>query len=43
MLLFVKPSDQSSVKNVLGELVHVPFNFESSGTKVVLYGPDGLE
>jgi D-glycero-alpha-D-manno-heptose-7-phosphate kinase len=43
MLLFVKPCDQPLVRKALKDLVNVPFNFESSGTKVVLYRPDGLE
>jgi D-glycero-alpha-D-manno-heptose-7-phosphate kinase len=42
LLLFVKPELQAKVKASLGALVHVPFRFESSGTRVVLYQPNGL-
>lgn len=42
MLLFVKPEFQSKVKNHLSRLTHVPFEFESSGSRVVLYQPNGL-
>lgn len=42
LLLFVRPQDQEKVRNKLKELVHVPFKFENSGSKVVLYQPNGL-
>lgn len=42
ILLFVRPELQARVKASLGTLVHVPFRFESSGTRVVLYQPNGL-
>lgn len=42
MLLFVKPELQSKVRNSLSSLTHVPFEFENSGSRVVLYQPNGL-
>lgn len=42
LVLFVKPELQSKVKDALKNLIHVPFAFEDSGSRVVLYQPDGL-
>lgn len=42
MLLFAKPERQPEVRARLGRLIHVPFKFEDSGSKVVLYHPSGL-
>jgi len=42
LLFFVKPQDQKKVKNVLNKLTHVPFSFENTGSKVVLYQPNGF-
>lgn len=42
LLLFVKPSLQSQVRERLKHLIHVPFAFEDSGSRVVLYQPNGL-
>lgn len=42
LLLFVQPEHQARVRERLHELVHVPFKFESSGSRVVLYQPNGL-
>jgi len=42
MLLFVRPENQAAVRERLKSLVLVPFKFESSGSKVVLYQPNGL-
>jgi D-glycero-alpha-D-manno-heptose-7-phosphate kinase len=42
MLLFVPPELQSKVRSRLAKLVHVPFEFESDGSRVVLYQPNGL-
>lgn len=39
MLLFVEPEKQAAVKAALGELVHVPFQFESTGSGIVYYKP----
>ena len=42
LLLFVKPEKQPQVREQLKHLVHVPFEFEVSGSRVVLYQPNGL-
>lgn len=42
LLLFVKPDLQSRVRERLRQLIHVPFEFEDSGSRVVLYQPNGL-
>lgn len=42
LLLFVSPEAQARVKRDLSHLVQVPFDFETSGSRVVLYQPDGL-
>ena len=42
LLLFVKPELQSKVRERLNGLIHVPFEFEDSGSRIVLYQPNGL-
>lgn len=42
LLLFVKPELQAKVRARLKDLIHVPFQFEDTGSRVVLYQPDGL-
>ncbi len=42
MLLFAKPSKQARIRKRLNKLVHVPFDFDNSGSRVVLYQPNGL-
>jgi D-glycero-alpha-D-manno-heptose-7-phosphate kinase len=38
ILFFVRPEDQSKVKEALG-LLHVPFQFDYSGSEVIYYNP----
>jgi D-glycero-alpha-D-manno-heptose-7-phosphate kinase len=42
LLLFVRPKLQARVKERLKHLVHVPFGFENSGSRVIVYQPDEL-
>lgn len=42
LLLFVRPEYQTLVSERLHKLVQVPFKFENSGSRVVLYQPNGL-
>lgn len=42
LLLFVKPALQAKVRERLKHLIHVPFRFENTGSRVVLYQPNGL-
>ena len=42
ILLFVKPELQAQLRVRLHDLTYVPFRFESSGSRIVLYQPNGL-
>lgn len=42
MLLFARPKAQAAIRARLGSFVHVPFRFESAGSRVALYQPEGL-
>lgn len=42
MLLFVPPEKQARVRESLSKLIHVPIRFEKTGSRVVLYQPNGL-
>ena len=40
MLLFARPEDHPAIKERLKSLLHVPFQFETHGSQIVLYDPD---
>ncbi len=42
LLIFAKPDRHAAIRESLKKLFHVPFNFEDSGSRVVLYQPNGL-
>ena len=42
ILFFVEPSCQQKVREALKNLIEVPFSFDTSGSRIVLYQPDGL-
>lgn len=42
MVLVVPPEKQAAVRQRLGKFVHVPFDFEMSGSRIVVYQPNGL-
>jgi D-glycero-alpha-D-manno-heptose-7-phosphate kinase len=42
LLLFVKPERQNEVKKALNSFVHVPFRFETAGSQIALYQPEGF-
>ena len=42
MLLFARPEHHEAIRGRLKNLIHVPFSFEESGSRVVLYQPNGL-
>jgi len=42
MLLFAKPEKHAAIREALKALVHVSFNFDDSGSRVVMYQPNGL-
>lgn len=43
MLLFARPEDQPNIKKKLEKLLHVPFNFENEGSRIIFYQPDYFE
>ena len=42
LLLFAKPECHEAIRARLNTLIFVPFDFENSGSRVVLYQPNGL-
>lgn len=42
LLLFADPDAQPRIRERLKGLIHVPFEFDDSGSRVVLYQPNGL-
>jgi D-glycero-alpha-D-manno-heptose-7-phosphate kinase len=42
LLIFARPERHAAIRNRLSKLIHVPFDFEDSGSRVVLYQPNGL-
>ena len=42
VLFFVKPEHQEKLKTALSNFTYVPFKFENTGSKVVVYQPDGF-
>jgi len=42
LLMFARPEDHCKIKEALKHLIHVNFNYDDSGSKVVLYQPNGL-
>ena len=40
MLFFVEPEKREAVKASLGNLLHVPFQFESAGSQIIFYEPN---
>lgn len=42
VLLFVRPGQRERVREALRDLISVPFKFEMSGCRIVLYQPDGF-
>jgi D-glycero-alpha-D-manno-heptose-7-phosphate kinase len=39
MLLFVRPEHRARVRERLGQLIHVPFSFDFSGSRIIFYEP----
>jgi D-glycero-alpha-D-manno-heptose-7-phosphate kinase len=42
MVIFAKPEDQPRVRERLKRLLMVPFEFETSGSQIIVYQPNGL-
>jgi D-glycero-alpha-D-manno-heptose-7-phosphate kinase len=43
LLLFVRPEARATVARALNGLLRVPVQFESSGSRIIFYEPDGYE
>lgn len=43
MLFYVEPDRRQAVKESLKNMLHVSFDFDMSGSKIVVFEPDGLE
>jgi D-glycero-alpha-D-manno-heptose-7-phosphate kinase len=41
LLLFVHPENRPRIRAALPKLIDVPFRFDTSGSRIVLYQPDG--
>jgi len=41
-LIFAKPERHAAIRDRLNKLIHVPFDFDDSGSRVVLYQPNGF-
>jgi D-glycero-alpha-D-manno-heptose-7-phosphate kinase len=41
MLVFARPEQQAAIRAALKDLIQVPFKFDMSGSRIVLYQPDG--
>ena len=39
MLLFVPPEKQANVRAIINDLIFVPFEFDDSGSRIMLYQP----
>ena len=42
ILFFVKPEDQSKLRQALGHLLHVPFRFDTTGSQIVYYSESSV-
>ena len=42
LLFYVEKDKQDHVKKAMNKLLHVPFEFESGGTKVIYYDPESF-
>lgn len=42
MVIFARPEDQSRIAERLRGLLRVPFDFENSGSQIIVYQPEGL-
>lgn len=42
LLLFARPENHAAIRDRLRQLIHVPFDFDDSGSRVVLYQPNGF-
>ena len=43
MLFIVKPEDRARVRERLKDLIHVSFEFDTSGSRIIVFEPEGRE
>ena len=43
MVFYVEAQNQEKVKNALNDYLHIPFNFDFDGSKIVVYEPNYQE
>ena len=43
LVFYVEPEKKAAVKEAMNDLLHVPFQFEDSGTRVIHYSPEMFE
>ncbi len=43
IIFYVQPEKQAAVKSAMNHLLHIPFKFEDSGTRVIYYSPEAYE
>ena len=43
IIFYVETHNQNKVKEILRDLMHVPFKFDNKGSDIVLYQPEGFE
>lgn len=43
LVFYVQPEKQEAVREVMKELLYIPFQFENSGTRVIHYSPEEFE
>ena len=43
LVFYVQPEKQEAVNRAMSDLLHIPFNFEDGGTRVIHYSPEEYE
>lgn len=43
LVFYVQPEKQETVKNAMSSLMHIPFEFENGGTRVIHFTPEAYE
>lgn len=43
LLFYVRPEGREALCQAMGNLMHIPFEFETEGTKVIYYAPESFE
>ena len=43
LVFYVQPDKQGAVKNAMSNLMHIPFEFENGGTRVIHFTPEAYE